>query len=130
MLLEIAVPNARSPKQDSNASVLAGKRSPTQQIFDPGFFQIAGSAHRFRDDKKEGHGYVDMMKSIIVSCDTYYYMLAADTDIDVTHDFLAQFQAGDRHDPFQNTAKQKTLFDPSGVSAYSPGCSVCSTSIR
>jgi penicillin-binding protein 2 len=76
------------------SALTSGKRSPTQQIFDPGFFQIAGSAHRFRDDKKEGHGYVDMMKSIIVSCDTYYYMLAADTDIDVTHDFLAQFGFG------------------------------------
>jgi penicillin-binding protein 2 len=78
------------------SALTSGKRSPTQQIFDPGFFQIAGSAHRFRDDKKEGHGYVDMMKSIIVSCDTYYYMLAADTDIDVTHDFLAQFGFGEK----------------------------------
>jgi penicillin-binding protein 2 len=77
------------------SALTSGKRSATQQIFDPGFFQIAGSAHRFKDDKKEGHGYVDMTKSIIVSCDTYYYMLAADTDIDVTHDFLAQFGFGD-----------------------------------
>ena len=77
------------------SALTSGRRSATQQIFDPGFFQIAGSAHRFRDDKKEGHGYVDMTKSIIVSCDTYYYMLAADTDIDVTHDFLAQFGFGE-----------------------------------
>jgi penicillin-binding protein 2 len=35
-----------------------------------------------------------MTKSIIVSCDTYYYMLGADSDIDVTHDFLAQFGYG------------------------------------
>ena len=78
------------------SALTSGKRTATQTIFDPGFFQIAGSAHRFRDDKKEGHGYVDMMKSIIVSCDTYYYMLAADTDIDVTHDFLAQFGFGEK----------------------------------
>jgi penicillin-binding protein 2 len=78
------------------SALTSGKRSPTQQIFDPGFFQIAGSAHRFRDDKKEGHGYVDMAKSIIVSCDTYYYMLANETDIDATHDFLAQFGFGEK----------------------------------
>jgi len=72
----------------------SGKRTATQTIFDPGFFQIAGSAHRFNDDKKGGHGTVDMPKSIIVSCDTYYYMLGADSDIDVTHDFLAQFGFG------------------------------------
>src|SRR5258706_5618159 len=72
----------------------SGKRTATQQIFDPGSYQLAGSAHRFRDDKPGGHGYVDMPKSIIVSCDTYYYMLAGETDIDVTHDFLAQFGYG------------------------------------
>jgi penicillin-binding protein 2 len=76
------------------SALTSGKRSPTQQIFDPGFYQLAGSAHRFRDDKPGGHGYVDMMKSIIVSCDTYYYMLAGESDIDVTHDFLAQFGYG------------------------------------
>ena len=32
-------------------------------------------SHRFRDDKPGGHGSVDMYKSIVVSCDTYYYML-------------------------------------------------------
>jgi penicillin-binding protein 2 len=78
------------------SALTSGKRSSTQTIFDPGFFQIAGSAHRFRDDKVGGHGYVDMPKSIIVSCDTYYYMLASDTDIDVTHAFLAQFGFGSK----------------------------------
>jgi penicillin-binding protein 2 len=73
----------------------SGKRTTTQAIFDPGYYQLAGSPHRFRDDKPGGHGYVDMMKSIIVSCDTYYYMLAGDSDIDVTHDFLAQFGYGE-----------------------------------
>src|SRR5438105_346444 len=73
----------------------SGKRTTAQQIFDPGFYQLAGSAHRFRDDKPGGHGYVDMMKSIIVSCDTYYYMLAGESDIDVTHDVLAQFGFGE-----------------------------------
>ena len=76
------------------SALTSGKRTATQVIFDPGFYQLAGSTHRFRDDKPEGHGYVDMTKSIIVSCDTYYYMLAGDTDIDVTHDFLAQFGFG------------------------------------
>src|SRR5436190_9848255 len=76
------------------SALTSGKRTPTQQIFDPGFYQLAGSAHRFRDDKPGGHGYVDMAKSIIVSCDTYYYMLAGDSDIDVTHDFMVQFGFG------------------------------------
>ncbi len=78
------------------SALTSGKRTATQTIFDPGYYQLAGSTHRFRDDKPEGHGYVDMTKSIIVSCDTYYYMLAADTDIDVTHDFLEQFGFGNK----------------------------------
>ena len=76
------------------SALTSGKRTATQTIFDPGYYQLAGSTHRFRDDKPGGHGYVDMTKSIIVSCDTYYYMLAGDSDIDVTHDFLAQFGFG------------------------------------
>src|SRR5438034_3378368 len=72
----------------------SGKRTPTQTIYDPGFYQIAGSAHRFRDDKPGGHGYVDMMKSIVASCDTYYYMLAGETEIDDTYAFLSKFSFG------------------------------------
>jgi len=76
------------------AALTSGKRTAAQTIFDPGFYQIAGAAHRFRDDKPGGHGYVDMFKSIVVSCDTYYYMLAGETDIDDTHAFLSQFGFG------------------------------------
>jgi penicillin-binding protein 2 len=75
-------------------ALTSGKRSAAQTIFDPGFFQIPGSSHRFRDDKKGGHGTVDMYKSIVASCDTYYYMLANDTDIDDTHRFMSQFSFG------------------------------------
>ena len=76
------------------SALSSGRRTPTQTIFDPGYYQLAGSAHRFRDDKPGGHGYVDMTKSIVVSCDTYYYMLAGDTEIDDTHAFLSQFSFG------------------------------------
>ncbi len=78
------------------AALTSGKRTPGQTIHDPGFFQIPGQAHRFRDDKPGGHGTVDMYKSIVVSCDTYYYMLANDTDIDDTARFLSQFGFGQK----------------------------------
>jgi penicillin-binding protein 2 len=76
------------------AALTSGKRTPQQTIFDPGFFQIPGQAHRFRDDKPGGHGVVDMYKSIVVSCDTYYYMLANDTEIDDTARFLGALGFG------------------------------------
>jgi len=52
--------------------------------------------HRFRDDKVGGHGSVDMYKSIVVSCDTYYYMLANDLGIDNISGFLRQLGFGAR----------------------------------
>ncbi len=69
-----------------------GKRTPQQTIFDPGYFNFGN--HRFRDDKEGGHGTVDMYKSIVASCDTYYYMLAADTPIDMMANFLRPFGFG------------------------------------
>ncbi len=75
-------------------ALTSGKRTATQVINDPGFFQIPGAAHRFRDDKPGGHGVVDMYKSIVVSCDTYYYMLANETDIDDTARFMSQLGFG------------------------------------
>ncbi len=71
-----------------------GKRTPTQAISDPGFYNFGG--HHFRDDKKGGHGSVDMYKSIVVSCDTYYYMLANDMGIDNISSFMGQLGFGSR----------------------------------
>jgi penicillin-binding protein 2 len=71
-----------------------GKRRPEQAISDPGFFNFGG--HHFRDDKKGGHGMVDMYKSIVHSCDTYYYMLANDMGIDNIAAFMGQLGFGSR----------------------------------
>jgi len=76
------------------AALTSGKRTPGQTISDPGFFQLPGAAHRFNDDKPGGHGSVDMFKSIVVSCDTYYYVLASETDIDDTSRFMTQLGFG------------------------------------
>ena len=71
-----------------------GKRRPEQMISDPGFFNFGG--HHFRDDKKGGHGMVDMYKSIVHSCDTYYYMLANDMGIDNISSFMGKLGLGQR----------------------------------
>ena len=76
------------------AALTSGKRTPQQTISDPGFFQLPGSSYRFRDDKPGGHGTVDMYRSVVVSCDTYYYVLASETDIDDTARFLSQLSFG------------------------------------
>jgi penicillin-binding protein 2 len=76
------------------AALTTGKRSATATIFDPGYFWFGG--HKFNDDKKGGHGSVDMMKSIVASCDTYYYSLANEMGIDLISRFMSQFGFGER----------------------------------
>jgi len=74
------------------AALTLGKRTPQQSIQDPGYFNFGN--HRFRDDKEGGHGTVDMYRSIVHSCDTYYYVLANDLGVDTMHDFMAQIGFG------------------------------------
>ena len=76
------------------AALEMGKRTPNQAISDPGYFNFGN--HQFRDDKKGGHGIVDMYKSIVHSCDTYYYVLANDMGIDNIAKFMGQLGFGQR----------------------------------
>jgi penicillin-binding protein 2 len=76
------------------AALTSGKRRPEQAISDPGYFNFGN--HTFRDDKVGGHGAVDMYKSIVVSCDTYYYLLANDLGIDGISNFMRRFGFGSR----------------------------------
>ncbi|MTW12253.1 penicillin-binding protein 2 [Pseudoduganella eburnea] len=76
------------------AALETGKRTPSQAIFDPGFFYLGD--HKFRDDVAGGHGTVDMRKSIVVSCNTYYYILGRDMGIDLIHDFMKPFGFGEK----------------------------------
>ena len=76
------------------AALFLGKRTPSQSISDPGYFNFGG--HHFRDDKVGGHGTVDMYKSIVVSCDTYYYQLANDLGIDAISRFMGMLGFGSR----------------------------------
>jgi len=74
------------------AALTLGKRTPQQAISDPGYYWFGN--HKFRDDKEGGHGSVDMYKSIVQSCDTYYYILANDLGVDAMHDFMATLGLG------------------------------------
>jgi penicillin-binding protein 2 len=74
------------------AALELGKRRPEQGISDAGFFMLGG--HRFNDDKPGGHGYIDMYRSIVVSCDTYYYQLGNEMGIDAISGFMKQFGFG------------------------------------
>ena len=76
------------------AALELGKRTPRSTIHDPGYFVFG--ERRFRDSKPGGHGTVDLYKSIVVSSDTYYYMLANDMGIDAIAGFMRHFGFGAR----------------------------------
>lgn len=72
------------------------KRLPPFSIADPGFYNLAGSAHQYRDWKPGGHGMVDMQKAITVSCDTFFYGLALDLGIEKLTSYVRHFGFGER----------------------------------
>jgi penicillin-binding protein 2 len=78
------------------AGLELGLRKPGDSIVDPGYFTLPNSRHQFRDWKREGHGVVDLRRSISQSCDIYYYRLAVDLGIDRMHGFLAKFGFGEK----------------------------------
>jgi len=76
------------------AALELGKRTQRSTIHDPGYFVFGD--RRFRDSKPGGHGTVDLYKSIVMSSDTYYYMLANDMGIDAIAGFMKHFGFGAR----------------------------------
>lgn len=76
------------------AALELGKRTPEYSMSDPGYFSLPGVDRRYRDWKPGGHGRVNLHKSLVVSCDTYYYSLANDLGIDNIHSFIGQCGLG------------------------------------
>jgi len=70
--------------------------SAPQKLFCPGYYQLPGVSHKYRDWKKGGHGSVNLNEAITESCDVYFYRLAATLGIDHVHDFLQKFGFGEK----------------------------------
>jgi penicillin-binding protein 2 len=63
-------------------------------IEDEGFFQLNEDGRKYRGWKEDGHGKVNLSKSIIVSSDVFFYQLAAQLTVDRIAAFLKQFGFG------------------------------------
>lgn len=74
------------------AALELGKRTATQRISDPGFFELAGQ--RFRNAGGAVYGSTDMHRAIVVSSDTYFYSLGTEMTVNELHDFSKQFGFG------------------------------------
>ncbi|GGO72461.1 penicillin-binding protein 2 [Bowmanella pacifica] len=69
--------------------------TPQTKMFDRGVYQLKNVERPWRDWKKWGHGWVDVTKSIEVSCDTFFYDLAYRLGIDRISDMMVKFGFGD-----------------------------------
>lgn len=67
-----------------------------REILDRGFFQLPGDDHKYRNWKKWGHGRVNIEKSVIESCDTYFYDMAVRLGIDQMSEGMRWFGFGRR----------------------------------
>ncbi len=72
-----------------------GATTPGHSTFCPGFFQLPGREHKYRDWKREGHEHVTLFDAIVQSCDVYYYEMALELGIDRIHAYLASFGLGE-----------------------------------
>ncbi len=62
------------------AALEEGLINPETRIFDPGYLVVGN--RRFRDWKEHGHGWVDLHRAIVESCDVYFYQLGQRLGID------------------------------------------------
>jgi penicillin-binding protein 2 len=70
-------------------------RLPPYSINDPGYYSVNNS-RPFRDWKRDGHGAVDIIKAIAVSCDTFFYGLAVELGIPKLNEALKTFGFGQK----------------------------------
>ena len=68
------------------AALETGKRNASEIINDAGSWTYGG--HTFRSHGDAGLGPVDMVKSIVLSSNVYYYSLANEMGVDTIHDFM------------------------------------------
>ncbi|MCP4288405.1 MAG: penicillin-binding protein 2 [Gammaproteobacteria bacterium] len=78
------------------AGLETGTINTSQKNYCPGFFQLPGHSHKYRDWRKGGHGSVNLQDSITQSCDVFFYALAHQMGIDKLHDFMSRFGFGRR----------------------------------
>ncbi len=75
-----------------------GVIGPSTRIWDNGYYQLEDKERRYRDWKKEGHGWVNLTRAIIHSCDTFFYEVALKLGIDKISDAMSTFGFGELTD--------------------------------
>ena len=76
------------------AGLELGLRKPEDTVLSVGEFHIPGQSRGYRDDKRGGHGRVDLVQAIAQSVNTYFYSLAYDMGINRLSTFMAKLGFG------------------------------------
>jgi penicillin-binding protein 2 len=76
------------------AGLELGVRTPSDTVLSTGEFHIPGQSRAYRDDKRGGHGRVDLVQAIAQSANTYFYSVAFDMGIDRFAGYMRKFGFG------------------------------------
>ena len=74
------------------AALTLHKRTPSWGFQDPGYYTFGG--HTFRNDVRSGQGWIDLNRAIVVSNDTYFFMLAHDLGVNAIANFMKPWGFG------------------------------------
>jgi penicillin-binding protein 2 len=77
------------------AALDSGATTRDRKIYDPGYYQLNDTGRRWRDWKRTGHGWVDLVEAVAESCDVYFYEMGVDMGIDTMHHYLSAFGFGE-----------------------------------
>jgi penicillin-binding protein 2 len=77
------------------SGLVEGEITPSDTIYDPGYYQLPNDSRRYRNWLRWGHGKVDMERAITVSNNTYFYSLAHELGIDAISEHMHQFGFGE-----------------------------------
>lgn len=78
------------------SGLVEGEITPSDTIYDPGYYQLPNDSRRYRNWLRWGHGKVDMERAITVSNNTYFYSLAHELGIDAISKHMHQFGFGEQ----------------------------------
>ncbi|MGY1917417.1 penicillin-binding protein 2 [Pseudomonas tolaasii] len=76
------------------AGLDSGATTPTDKVFDPGYYEFPNYKHKYRNWNRWGDGWVNMYDAIVRSNDTYFYDLAHKLGIKKLNRYLVEFGLG------------------------------------